>query len=268
MKTIRDDIYDDLISNNIFLQKRFGQNYLKNPQILMQLKEISKDIQSDNIIEIGTGAGILTEMLCKTHPDKKIISYEIDSKIYNIVKKLENEHTNLSIIHSDFLKGFIEPSGAFSVFANIPYNISSRIIEKLLTREDLPENIFMLVQKEYASKLTSEDSTDYISCIANFFAKPEVMLEVSRNDFFPRPKVNSSFIKITPFRRKYHNLRKHTYFLKYMISQKKKIIGTVVRKKYNIQNIAFGKKRYTELSRDQIFELLVDFTETVTKKSL
>ncbi|MFA7577095.1 MAG: rRNA adenine N-6-methyltransferase family protein, partial [Candidatus Muiribacteriota bacterium] len=151
MKTIREDIFNEIVNKNFSLLSTHGQNYLKDNDILEMMKTYSTHTDSDIIIEIGTGAGVLTSKLCET--EKKVISYESDDRIYNIVKKLEKEFPNLSLIRQDFLKSALPINKKYSVIANIPYSVTSEILKKLLTNINLPEKILVMVQKEFAVKV-------------------------------------------------------------------------------------------------------------------
>ena len=225
MKTIRQDIYDSFLESSISLTSKRGQNYLKNQDIIDFIIEKTKDIKSHTIVEIGTGPGILTVPLAETQ--RTIISFEIDKGVYDIVKKIENDFINLNILNKDFLKADINLKD-FAVVANIPYNITSDIIKKIFTEYE-PECAILMVQKEFAQKIISGNPVNSQTIFVKTCFDTKILKQVSKNDFFPSPKVNSTLIKMTPLYKKTYMQSFYT-FLKDIFSFRNKNISAFYKK--------------------------------------
>lgn len=187
-------------STNFFKPKKnWGQNFLKNPEIASNVVAAAAIIKSDTIIEVGPGTGILTEELVKT--GAKIYAIEKDFELVEKLKRNIGTPKNLKIVHQDALWfDHSTISGKFKVVANIPYNITSPLIRKFIEGENKPELMVLMVQKEVAERITAkpgDSNRGYLTLIVEFYADAEILFEVSRNEFYPVPKVDSAVVKIT-----------------------------------------------------------------------
>lgn len=194
-------------------QKALGQNFLVNSHILDRIVEVSDlDPQRDIVIEIGPGACFLTERL--VDKCKKLYAIELDANAETGLKILKSNHPNFEYIRKDFLAlniTDIVPADLLKdhkvkIVANIPYQISSAILVKLLgdigfenpNREYVSE-INILVQKEFAERLCAKPGIKAygsITLLLQYWAEVEKLIDVPRNLFMPAPEVDSSFIKI------------------------------------------------------------------------
>ncbi len=175
-------------------KKSLGQNWLKNREILdeIALEAVSK---AKICVEIGPGLGTLTSSLLKQFD--KVIAVEFDE---NLAKNLPKSFPgkNLEVINADILNfDFTEIKSPFVVAGNIPYYITSPIIEKLITLKNPPEKIVLLVQKEVADRITSEKSS-VLSLKVKNCAFVTSGITVDRSNFTPVPKVESKTIIMTP----------------------------------------------------------------------
>ena len=191
------------------VRKRFGQNFLINNEILKKIAnacELSKD---GFILEIGAGHGYLTEKLVSEV--KKLVAIEIDRDLVNVLNKEFSNCKNIEIISGDFLKFDLNtlefddiPAEKRKVIGNIPYNITSDIILKLLKKNIYEKDakryfseIIIMVQKEVAEKIMAKaGSKNYgsISVISQYASEVKELLQVSGENFYPSPKVDSSVI--------------------------------------------------------------------------
>ncbi len=186
-----------LKENNIRLDKRKGQNYLTDSNILNKIMEYSQISSDDVILEIGAGIGTLTIPLAKKA--KKVIAVEQDQKIASILKKrLENLNvSNVEVLVADATK--IEFPEFNKVVSNLPYKISSPITFKLL-KYDFDYAILMY-QLEFAQRMVAkpgDSNYSRLSLMLHFCADIELIFEVSKHCFFPEPKISSAVIKIVP----------------------------------------------------------------------
>ena len=173
--------------------KSLGQHWLKNRVILDEIAELSGN--GEICLEIGPGLGTLTSSLLKRF--KKIVAVEFDKNLANNLPK-SFPGKNLEVINADILSfDFSKISTPYVVAGNIPYYITSPIIEKLLTLDNKPERIVLLIQKEVAERVMDDKET-LLSLFVKNLADVELGPVVLREEFTPPPKVDSQVIILTP----------------------------------------------------------------------
>jgi 16S rRNA (adenine1518-N6/adenine1519-N6)-dimethyltransferase len=182
-------------------KKVLGQNFLTDLNIIRKFVEIANLSKKDTVLEIGPGHGALTkELVLKA---KRVIAIEKDELLAKELKELNI--ANLEIIDGDALKTE-ELKGPYKVVANIPYYLTSVLIRKLLTGKNKPKEIVLMIQKEVAERICSKPPKMNILAVSvNYYATPKIITRVSRNCFWPKPKVDSAIIKIIPNKNKKEN---------------------------------------------------------------
>tara|TARA_B100000242_G_scaffold287545_1_gene254518 strand:+ start:25 stop:813 length:789 start_codon:yes stop_codon:yes gene_type:complete len=193
-------------NHKFIIKKRFGQNFLNNENILKKIVSIS-NLKNKNIIEIGPGKGALTKHIIAQEP-KSLFLIEKDKSLKSYLENLiHKKELQLKIIFDDVLKvnlSEITPNKKSIIIGNLPYNISTTLIVNLLTiMSDFALMIFM-VQSEVADRLCAKvSSKEYgrISVLSQLFCKIEKIFDVSPENFFPKPKVNSTLIRIYPIKK-------------------------------------------------------------------
>jgi 16S rRNA (adenine1518-N6/adenine1519-N6)-dimethyltransferase len=193
-------------------KKQFGQHWLRNEQVLDRIITAAKIAPTDRILEIGPGTGILTRRLISAA--SAVVAVEIDRDLCALlVKKLGNVE-NFLLLENDFLSldvdsvlnDFPKFQNANKVVANIPYNITGPILEKLLGNIVRPaqqpfDSIVLLVQKEVGDRLYAKPSTKAFGALSirvQYLAHCELICPVPARDFSPPPKVDSAVIRLTP----------------------------------------------------------------------
>lgn len=176
--------------------KKFGQNFLKDNNILRKITEVINPQKNDKIIEIGPGEGALTKLLSNSGAD--VTAIEIDKRV---IEHLKETFPEVKIINQDFLEIDLTQFESFDlrVVGNIPYNITSPIIFKLIENYNLIRDAVFMVQYEVAKRMTAKKGTkDYgiLSVLLSYFADTEFCFKVSPNVFYPKPKVFSAVVKI------------------------------------------------------------------------
>ncbi|MBP5529780.1 MAG: 16S rRNA (adenine(1518)-N(6)/adenine(1519)-N(6))-dimethyltransferase RsmA [Lachnospiraceae bacterium] len=184
-------------------QKRYGQNFLIDANILEKIVASAGITKEDTVLEIGPGIGTLTQYLAEAA--KKVICVEIDKNMIPVLEYTLADFDNVTVINQDILKAdivnILKENGAESakVVANLPYYITTPIIMELLEK-DLPiESITVMIQKEVAERMqTGPGSKDYgaLSLAVAFYSNAEVKMTVSPNCFIPRPNVDSAVIRL------------------------------------------------------------------------
>jgi 16S rRNA (adenine1518-N6/adenine1519-N6)-dimethyltransferase len=180
-------------------KKRFGQNFLQDENILNKIvKEINPQ-PDDEIIEIGPGYGALTQKLISA--TENLIAIEIDSEL---TKALKEKFPNLEILNEDFLETDLSKLASkekrIRIVGNIPYNITSPILFKLIENNELIKDAVFMVQLEVAKRMTAErDIKDYgiLAVVLKYFTETELCFKISPNVFYPKPKVYSALAHIS-----------------------------------------------------------------------
>lgn len=216
---------------NISPLKRFGQNFLINDDTSKRIVDLAKLNKDNIVIEIGSGLGALTKFI--VDKVEQLICYEIDKTLCNILENLFKDKQNIQINCDDILN--VDLNALFSSFdkkkrvviiSNLPYYITSDIIIKILTLTKHPDVFIAMTQKEVAKRITSSlDGKDLneLSLYSNIFSKPTYEFCVSRNDFHPKPKVDSAIISYSDFSFK-HEDEGFLPLIKALLKQRRKTI--------------------------------------------
>ena len=184
-------------------KKKFAQYWLKSESALNEIILASQLKSSDKILEIGSGTGILTTRLLPAI--NQLLAIEIDRNLCKLLVKKYGEKTHFLLLEGDFLELDLTTllTGKLAVFANynkvvanIPYNITGPIIERLLGTISKPsehflESIVLLIQKEVANRLTAiPNNKDYgaLTLKVQYLAECQIVCNVPAKDFYPRPK--------------------------------------------------------------------------------
>ncbi len=194
---------------NFNFQKKFGQNFLIDTHILEKIIAASGVTKADCVLEIGPGIGTMTQYLAENA--REVVAVEIDKALIPILSDTLSGYDNVTIINEDILKVDVnriaqEKNGgrAIKVVANLPYYITTPIIMGLFESHVPLESITIMVQKEVADRMQVGPGTkDYgaLSLAVQYYAKPEVMIQVPPTCFMPKPSVGSTVIKLTRYER-------------------------------------------------------------------
>lgn len=184
--------------------KRFGQNFLNNPHISQRIVSAIEPETTDTILEIGPGKGALTRLLLEKDI-KRLIAVEIDRRLIEELKNLERSFNNFTLINEDFMDiSFSDFSGDLRIklIGNIPYNLTSGIIFKILDNYQYISRAVLMIQKEVAERIVSgPGSRDYgiLSVMTALHGITGKVLNVGRENFSPVPRVDSTVIAIDLF---------------------------------------------------------------------
>ena len=175
-------------------KKFLGQNFLTSQEALDKIVEAPQIKENEHILEIGPGLGVLTRELAKKA--KKVTSIELDKSLFPILEETLKDFSNIELIHADALRTE-PPKTAYKVVANIPYNITSPLINHYLQADNKPESITILIQKEVAEKIVklTPDMT-VLSLQVALFGEAKIIDIVKSDCFHPEPKVDSAIINI------------------------------------------------------------------------
>ncbi len=180
--------------------KGLGQNFLLDKNVLEDIVDAA-DVE-EGVIEVGPGFGVLTRELAKN--SNKVISIELDSRLFPVLDYTLGEFDNVKVIEGDILKINLSEiikeefgNKKISVAANLPYYITTPIITMLLEGKYPVKRIVVMVQKEVAMRLSAEaGSKDYgaISVLTRYYTNPRIVTVVPADSFYPAPKVDSAVV--------------------------------------------------------------------------
>ncbi|MGB2599290.1 MAG: 16S rRNA (adenine(1518)-N(6)/adenine(1519)-N(6))-dimethyltransferase RsmA [Candidatus Omnitrophota bacterium] len=184
--------------------KRLGQNFLIDKNVRDNiLGELQLDGESV-VVEIGAGFGVMSFEVADRV--KKIFAVEKDAKICEIMAPLFGQKKNLELICEDILKLDLQalvPRGErLLIFGNIPYYITTPVIEKIIEQRESVKSAYIMMQDEVARRIVAlPGSKEYgaLSCFVQFYTKAEKAFKVSKNSFYPKPKVDSCLLKMEIF---------------------------------------------------------------------
>lgn len=188
-------------------QKKFGQNFLIDQNILDKIVESADLTEKDCVLEIGPGIGTMTQRLAEEAGE--VIAVEIDRNLIPILKDTLSPYENVTIINDDILKvdlaGLVQERNGgrpIKVVANLPYYITTPIIMALFEKHVPLQSVTVMVQKEVADRMQVGPGTkDYgaLSLAVQYYSRPEIITRVPASCFMPSPNVDSTVIRLTRY---------------------------------------------------------------------
>ena len=190
---------------NFNFQKKFGQNFLIDTRVLEEIIDAAEITKDDFVLEIGPGIGTMTQYLCEAA--REVVAVEIDTNLIPILKDTLSAYDNVEVLNQDILKVDIASLAKernndrpIKVVANLPYYITTPIIMGLFESRVPIDSITIMVQKEVADRMQEgPGSKEYgaLSLAVQYYAKPEIVVNVPPSCFMPQPKVGSAVIRLT-----------------------------------------------------------------------
>ena len=224
-------------------KKRLGQNFLINKDIIKKIADIGIINKDTNIIEIGPGSGSLTEELLKRNP-KQIFAIEFDKDLSNYLEKIKNNYQNFNYEISDALtfdeKKIFKKNSI--IFGNLPYNISLKLLIKWIYSDPWPpfyDQMILMFQKEVAERIVATSNNKKygrISILTDARLDVKFHFNISKKEFNPIPKVDSSVLSFTPKKNtkfKLKDLNILSDLTKIIFNTKRKMISKTLKKILN-----------------------------------
>jgi len=179
--------------NTIRAKKSLGQNFLKDPHYLRKIADAAQVGPLDQVLEIGPGLGHLTRVL--TERAKNVLAIEVDDRLIPILQNEFSSVQNFELLHADALEyDFGMLNGRWKVVANLPYYISTPIIQKLIAHRTKFISLALMLQKEVAERLAAPPGGKeygYLSVLVQYNAIPRIEFKVPPGAFTPQPEVDS-----------------------------------------------------------------------------
>jgi 16S rRNA (adenine1518-N6/adenine1519-N6)-dimethyltransferase len=170
-------------------KKTLGQNFLSNPAIAETILAAGKVEKGDNILEVGPGMGFLTQALIEK--EAIVTAVEKDDRLIPILKA---KFPQITLIHGDILE--YSHSGNYKIIANIPYYITGEFLRRFLQETAQPSLMILMVQKEVALRIASDEKESILSLSVKVFGTPKYIETIAAENFDPVPKVDSAILAI------------------------------------------------------------------------
>jgi len=211
------------------LKQSLGQNFLKDKNVAKKIVKYIEVDKDSTIIEIGPGDGAITGLLLEKF--KQVIAVEIDKRFVDIIRKRYSSFPNFEILCEDFLKidirKFNDIYGKLNIVGNLPYHITSSVLFNMFENRRYINSAYLMIQREVSSRIVSPHKTKgrgILSVFSQYYCSVKSLFNVSKNVFYPVPKVDSSFIKFDFFERPKPEVKDEKLFI-------------------SVVKLAFGKRR-------------------------
>jgi len=258
-------------------KKSLGQNFLIDQNIINKIIKIGNINKNNRILEIGPGNGNLTEKILKLKA-KSIILVEKDKNLSLLLSKKFYNFSNLKIINDDILNQIkiYDFKNNFIVYGNLPYNISTQILASLITLDKWPpwyESLIFMFQKEVADRILAKKNTSNygrLTILCNWRLDIKKHFDVSKNCFFPKPKVNSTVLSFTPKKNikfKIKNPQNLEYITRIFFSGRRKMINKSFKKLFGISKNLINElnldlnQRPGELSNEMYYKITMKYEQ-------
>ena len=187
------------MDNTIRAKKSLGQNFLKDPHYLTKIVDAARVGPEDLVLEIGPGLGHLTRVLASRA--RKVLALELDERLIPLLRQEFSMLLNVEIVQANAIHYPYEAlSDRWKVVANLPYNISTPIIQRLVACRDKFTTLTLMLQQEVAERVASlpgGKEYGYLSVLVQLYTEPRIEFMVPPGAFSPKPEVNSAVITLT-----------------------------------------------------------------------
>lgn len=186
-------------------KKRMGQNFLVDKNVRDNIIRTVVPNDDSTIVEIGPGFGAMTFQLAEGCG--KLFAVEKDDTVSKIMKPLFEEKGNITLVNADILdidlKLLTDRDENITVYGNIPYYISTPIIQRMIEQRSCISNVYLVIQEEVANRIVSPPGSKVygsLSCYLQYYTKPEKLIKIRKNSFYPTPQVDSCLLKMEVLR--------------------------------------------------------------------
>jgi 16S rRNA (adenine1518-N6/adenine1519-N6)-dimethyltransferase len=187
-----------LYAHNMRPNKAFGQNFLVDRAVLQQIIEAAELEQSDQVLEVGAGTGVLTRELAARV--RRVVAVELEQNMLTLLQKMTDGYSNVELIARNLL--YLDPQEVFGqepykLVANLPYYITAPTFRHFLESANPPRLLVVMVQYEVAQRMVAEPGDlSLLGVSIQFYGQPRIIARVPARSFFPAPKVDSAIVRV------------------------------------------------------------------------
>lgn len=172
----------------------YSQNFLRRPNLVRELIRLTNLKPDDTVYDLGAGSGVITSVLAETVG--MVVAIEYEPRTVELLKINMEKYSNVDAHQADILK-FELPTSPYKIFANIPFHLSSPIVQKFVNTPNAPQSAYLIVQKQFGKKLVATDTTHFtgqLGMIIGAEYEVKILRPLKRTDFWPHPAVDTVFL--------------------------------------------------------------------------
>jgi len=269
----RDQLKKELNKLSLRANKFLGQNFLVDQKVVEDMIEATDLKESDTVLEVGPGLGILTEEIAKKNC--KVLAIEKDKNLIPYLKNKFKNFKKLKIIEGDILKLNIKElssryrelsswfAAEYKIIANLPFYLTSHFLRVFLEYANKPSLMVLLMQKEVAERVTAQyKNRSILSVSCELYSRPEIVRQVSSKAFYPRPEVDCAIVKFEVFKKPKYEIKDLKLFFKIVKA------GFSARRKQIHNNISSGLLISSEDAKSILEKANIDSTRRAQTLSL
>lgn len=185
--------------NDAGIMKRkaeYSQNFLKSPQLVRELITKSNLNKTDVVYDLGAGSGVISSVLAEKVAEVRAVEY--DERLLPTLRNNLGKFNNVTIEHGDALK-IPFPKTPYKIFANIPFHISSAIVQRFINNPHAPEAAYLIVQRQFGRKLEASDPSHFTSQLGMIIGAEysvKIIKNLRKTDFYPHPAVDTVCVEL------------------------------------------------------------------------
>ncbi|MFZ1301491.1 MAG: rRNA adenine dimethyltransferase family protein [Candidatus Microsaccharimonas sp.] len=172
----------------------YSQNFLRRPNLVRELLKLSNLKSTDTVYDLGAGSGVISSVLAENVG--MVVAIEYEPRTVELLKINMEKYSNVDVHKADILT-YELPTTPYKIFANIPFHLSSPIIQKFINSPNAPQAAYLIVQKQFGKKLVATDTSHFtgqLGMIIGAEYEVKVLRPLKRTDFWPHPAVDTVFI--------------------------------------------------------------------------
>ncbi len=174
----------------------YSQNFLRNPSLVRELLRRTDITVEDTVYDLGAGSGVISSVLARAA--HKVVAVEYEENAIKILRRNMEPYRNVTVVYDDILTVPF-PDTPYKIFANIPFSLSSPLVQRFFNSSTAPTSAYLIVQKQFGRKLVATDTTHFTSQLGMLLGAEysvKVIKKLERTDFTPRPAVDTVCISL------------------------------------------------------------------------
>lgn len=259
----REQLKKELNKFGLRANKVLGQNFLYSESVVCDMVEAADLGESDTVLEVGPGLGVLTKEIAKYNC--RVLAIEKDKNLIPILEEKFKDNKNIKIINEDILKLQIANYQLqnYKIIANLPFYLTSRFLRVFLETSNKPSTMVLLMQKEVAERIVATNKNrSILSVSSELYSKPQIIRQVSNRSFYPKPDVDCAVIKFDVFKELKYDIKDIKLFFRIVKA------GFSARRKQIHNNLSNGLKIEPDKTKEILEKINIDPTRRAQTLSL